>query len=599
VGCPGGVEIVGHSLRDCLRRNKDSELALLKIDFKNAFNLLDRDSFVKASSTTFPAMESWTRWCYSEPPLLIYDHSRTFRSRAGVQQGDPLGPLYFCCGLQFLVDRIAEQNPVYQKWYMDDGGIIGNKELLLKVWEVLRVEGADVGLQLNPDKCEWSWLNPNCAEPCPIERVALVKTSEIQILGVPLGSDEWVAAYVQRELLPATEKAMRKLVKFEDSQVAMYLLRLSYSIVRANHFMRTTPLSQWQDQATVFDKLIRDSTELILGLRLPEAAYDQACVSTRSGGFGIRRARDHAPLAYAASFKSSKAYCQEDWTIPPDIPNPDAARYSQHLASCELDKVTMDRLKAAAATQRERQRLKRLDAKHANSWITAFPSALDGRDTIMEPKVFRVAVARLLGLPLLKESLSCPLCMQIMDIYGDHALCCKKIGDTITRHNKLRNWVYKLAEQGLQNPEMEKLGILGATDSTKRRPGDVSIPLWRYGRGMAIDVAVICPLAASHVDSAEPCEEYARLHKHNRYDASFVNSRYDFVAMVFETSGAVNEEGENIMKQLIRFAAKRLGVGNSIFAGRAWARVSCSIQAAVAQAILNREHVGENEEEEA
>ena len=135
------------------------------------------------------------------------------------------------------------------------------------------------------------------------------------------------------------------------------------------------------------------------------------------------------------------------------------------------------------------------------------------------------------------------------------------------------------------------------TDSTKRRPGDVSIPLWRYGRGMAIDVAVICPLAASHVDSAEPCEEYARLHKHNRYDASFVNSRGDFVAMVFETSGAVNEEGENIMKQLIRFAAKRLGVGNSIFAGRAWARVSCSIQAAVAQAILNREHVGENEEE--
>ena len=128
----------------------------------------------------------------------------------------------------------------------------------------------------------------------------------------------------------------------------------------------------------------------------------------------------------------------------------------------------------------------------------------------MEPKIFRAAVARLLGLPLFKEPLPCPLCMQIMDIYGDHCLCCKKIGDTITRHNKLRNWVYKLAEQGLQNPEMEKLGILGPTDHTKRRPGDVSIPLWRYGRGMAIDVAVIFPLAASHVNCEEPCEDYAQ-----------------------------------------------------------------------------------------
>jgi hypothetical protein len=58
-----------------------------------------------------------------------------------VQQGDPLGPLYFCCALQSLVDRIAALNPAYQKWYMDDGGIIGDKELLLKVWEILKTEG--------------------------------------------------------------------------------------------------------------------------------------------------------------------------------------------------------------------------------------------------------------------------------------------------------------------------------------------------------------------------------------------------------------------------------------------------------------------------
>ena len=109
-------------------------------------------------------------------------------------------------------------------------------------------------------------------------------------------------------------------------------------------------------------------------------------------------------------------------------------------------------------------------------------------------------------------------------------------------------------------------------------------------------MAVICPLAASHVNCEEPCEDYAQHQKHNRYDASFDKSRYDFVAMVFETSGAVNEEGGEILKQLIRFASKRMGAGNSSFAGRAWARVSCCIQTAVAQSILNREYVGENED---
>ena len=188
MGCPGGVEVVAHSLRDTLRKHKDSDLALLKIDFKNAFNLLERDTFVKASSARFPAMEKWTRWCYESPPLLIYNHECLFYSACGVQQGDPLGPLYFCCGLQSLVDKIKALNPVYQKWYMDDGGIVGPTDLLLKVWDILAKEGPALGLHLNPQKCEWSWLNEQYADkPCPIPGVPVTPTTQIQMLGYLLG----------------------------------------------------------------------------------------------------------------------------------------------------------------------------------------------------------------------------------------------------------------------------------------------------------------------------------------------------------------------------------------------------------------------------
>jgi hypothetical protein len=86
VGCPGGVEVVAHSLRDCLNEHKGSKLALLKIDFRNAFNEVKRSHFVKAASEMFPAMSSWTEWCYREASMLLYDN----------------------------------------KWYMDDGGIVGD-----------------------------------------------------------------------------------------------------------------------------------------------------------------------------------------------------------------------------------------------------------------------------------------------------------------------------------------------------------------------------------------------------------------------------------------------------------------------------------------
>jgi len=53
-----------------------------------------------------------------------------------------------------VFDRIAALQPVYQKWYMDDGGIVGSPELLLKVWEILKKGGVPLGLELNSKKCE-------------------------------------------------------------------------------------------------------------------------------------------------------------------------------------------------------------------------------------------------------------------------------------------------------------------------------------------------------------------------------------------------------------------------------------------------------------
>jgi hypothetical protein len=116
----------------------------------------------------------------------------------------------------------------------------------------------------------------------------------------------------------------------------------------------------------------------------------------------------------------------------------------------------------------------------------------------------------------------------------------------------------------------------------------VTIPIWKDGKGLAIDIAVTSSLNKTNVRVVQPCEEYAQFQKHKKYDVSFKGAPYLFSPMVFETLGAINMEGAKVLSQLFRFAAKRLGREFSSFCGRGWARVSCNLQRSVSQSILNR-----------
>ena len=86
----------------------------------------------------------------------------------------------------------------------------------------------------------------------------------------------------------------------------------------------------------------------------------------------------------------------------------------------------------------------------------------------------------------------------------------------------------------------------------------------------------------------KPCEEYAATQKHRKYDVHFNGTEYSFCAMIFETLGAINEEGEEVLQQLFSFAAKNLGREFTSYCSRTWARLSCCLQRSVAQSIITR-----------
>src|SRR5437588_842842 len=96
-----------------------------------------------------------------------------------------------------------------------------------------------------------------------------------------------------------------------------------------------------------------------------------------------------------------------------------------------------------------------------------------------------------------------------IDVFGDHSACCSMSSDRIHRHNRVRNLLDKIAQEGMLSSIMEKKGILGDVDG--RRPRDVTIPVWRANKGLAIDVAVTSPLVSCNINDPDPCESYAAM----------------------------------------------------------------------------------------
>ena len=98
VRTPGGFEVAVHSLNSCIfQHGKDPDLCYLKIAMSNAFNNCDRASFLRRLHRDRPEIYSWVLWSYRSEGELRYGKHH-LKSAAGVQQGNPLGPLLFFSG---------------------------------------------------------------------------------------------------------------------------------------------------------------------------------------------------------------------------------------------------------------------------------------------------------------------------------------------------------------------------------------------------------------------------------------------------------------------------------------------------------------------
>lgn len=126
-GTKAGCEAVLHGTRTFLDLNSGSSKILLKVDFKNAFNSIERDEMLNSIKEKTPKLFPFLWQCYSSYSLLFYGDD-IILSQVGAQQGDPLGPLSFSLTIHPIVECLLSE---LNLWYLDDGTLGGDPETFL------------------------------------------------------------------------------------------------------------------------------------------------------------------------------------------------------------------------------------------------------------------------------------------------------------------------------------------------------------------------------------------------------------------------------------------------------------------------------------
>ena len=550
-GVKQGAEAAAHAAR-CYINNLGPDEAFLKIDFINAFNAVSRDEVFRSAEEYTPELLPFIDVCYGQPSFLAYGNY-IIKSEQGVQQGDPLGPMFYCMSTQKLIERLKVE---YGQWYLDDGSLGGRVEELMVAFQTLKTEAAKIGLHVNEKKCE---LIAN--DDSVIRRfqtvapdIIIVDPATAVLLGAPVGGQQSIDLVLENKL--GELKRLSDRLKQLCAHDGFFLLRNCFSLPKLQYTMRCSPCFDSPVIAR-YDECIRDTLEVVLNVQLSEYAWLQASLPVAAGGLGVRTASQIALPAFLSSIVGSKDLCLK---ILPSRLHAIAGPHDVHFtAACELWKMRTAAappfvarqkdwdlplvaassavLLSTAPNQAAVARLTAVSAPHAGAFLHAIPMTAMG--TRMNDHSLRIAVAIRLGTAVCAEH-RC-VCGAMVDVSGIHGLSCRISKGRLARHNAV-NELIKRALLTAEIPSRLEPAKLSHTDN--KRPDGVSTMPWSRGQCLAWDFTCPDTLAVSHLNKAVNGPGHvandAEQRKREKYEA--LSTEYQFVPIAIETLGPVGDE---------------------------------------------------------
>ena len=605
VACPMGAEKIVHGLRACVEKHwLEENLVVLKVDMKNAFNLVLHQALLSECAKHFPELYPWAHWCYSQHPYLWHTMGN-LTSECGVQQGDPFGPLLFSLVLNILVSEIVLEpgcaNLLYHAWYLDDGVVAGSSTEVCRVLAILEERGHSLGLHVNIHKCE-VFCHSDLSHFPPSMKQS--HQPNIEILGIPIGDLDFCTTFISHKHGLAKQIMLQiEEVGALDPQVALMLLRTCSGFCKLSHLARATPPSLSVKALELFDQDVRSCLSQSTSVDLTDVSWNQAQLSLSRGGLGMRSLMLHAPAAYIASVCSSGyglqslthlTHAVEMFNVcvaPADkilLDSLASSNINQKMLSSKLDDYQLQGIFNRSSVA-DRAHLLSISAPHSSSWLSVVPS--EGLGLHFEPNQYNVALKWWLGLDTSCGS-SCAFCPDsILDPLRPPCVHVQTRGRRSSCHNLLRD-VFADSCRLAHLPVKLEVGNNLTPDHDHSRPADVLVHNWSLGKPAAFDFCVTSPLNSLILSeagvSSGVAAQASEIRKHNSNDAKCVELGWVCIPLVVETYGAWGQEAVKTFAQLASRLAIACSKPKSVIINEIYGRLNTCLMRSISSAILTR-----------
>lgn len=619
VGVPGGLEAVFNTARRTMHSWAQSGVrrkAFLKLDFRNAFNLIARSEVLEACAAVAPVMLPFVIMLYCIVTVLLFGAYIIF-SQLGVQQGDPLGPPLFALAFAFLWDLVVREAalrlpprsdppplpavpppPVvepdppavldFAAWFLDDGTLGAALDVLRIFYDLLLEFGPAFGVHLNPAKCEIVCDSSNSAEAQQIfpefPATNFFSFNSFFLLGSPMGE---VSSFCSAVVARAIRKVSLIRQMAGDPHVATVMLMYCGSFGLLVHLMRSCGASP---HLALFDAAVSEAIAAIAGY----TAIDLT-LPLRQCGLGLRSTALHANAAHLASICASASAAPllvpasfrllSDPRAPSvlqemlDAPHSCAAAEEataylaqafpsdgsrattsfrdkkQRVWSRLIDASVFAQL-ASSHTVQDTARVNSAGAPHASAWLSLPISDRLIKHQWLDPSEFRACISLRFGQPVHPgSSMACTLCHGRMsaDRFGIHSTLCLGSGLRTRAHHAFRNWVFYLASAANLHPQLEQRPFASRPDQRI----DVLINATRQ----VVDTATISCFALVHVAPAAAfpagaCNAYEQT-KIATYGVAATTDGFKLIPAVVDCFGALSKSAITLIKGMIVKRADR------------------------------------------
>ena len=565
VGVRGGIEAAVHAAHICVSTST-SPIVMAKLDFTNAFNTIRRDSVSEAVATFMPEMSSFFRATYEESTVLKFGET-SLSSEEGLQQGDPLAPLYFCLALHNNLSSLSSKVRI---GYLDDVTLMDEASVVADDIQRFRNSCVDIGLVLNTSKCELTQINfKNSAILDQFKELLPgmkhVDAADSELLGAPIG-----VSATERHLRLLYERLSTMTSRLEDldSHSGLFLLKNCFSMPKMLYTLRACPTFQHESALAAIDNAICGALSAIINVRLNSHAAKQALLPTGLGGLGMSSSSAICSSAFLSSYNSSRDLVSKILGAIRIHPSVEAAEsHWRVLREATLPaNITRQRSWSDPVFMRARERiilgsdvtakirLHGCSAPGSGAWLSAIPSPSLGLH--LNNDQLRIAVCLRLGCPVSLPH-TC-VCGAVADVNGSHALSCRKVCGRHTRHAMLNNVVAKSLRSASIPCQLEPAGLCREDG---KRPDGVTITPWRLGKSLAWDATVIHRLAPSYtaaaVEAGSTVAAIAESRKRSKYQS--LSHDFHFEPLAIESLGGIGPSSCNFLSKLASLKKARTG----------------------------------------